>query len=249
MGGSAGTGPSGGAAGTGGPYSGCGISPKATTTLLYTTLDNDTAITKPQVGKTPGTFNTVPLNDFVSNGTCASAIQIDNSGEYVIYPAPGNISFKRGTIDFWYRPNAGHADGIKRPLVRVMGPVSQTPSLEVFKGIDSNFKVQFSNPTADASAKSTLTAIAPPYYAFSASVWTRITVTWDFSVQQYEPSVRVFFDGAEPSSYFSLALGPFEVDPPQQTDQIVIGAATSIGTVFANGAIDDFKIYDSPIAP
>ncbi|HUW21745.1 MAG TPA: LamG-like jellyroll fold domain-containing protein [Candidatus Bathyarchaeia archaeon] len=66
--------------------------------LLYTTLDNLSAVTSPEVG----TGGNISGGSFVS-GKVGNGYQADATGEYGYFPLTGNVNAQRGTIDFWYK--------------------------------------------------------------------------------------------------------------------------------------------------
>lgn len=247
--GDAGASGSAGTAGAAGQAPGCGNTGAETNTLLYTTLDSHDAVITPLIGQGAGTYATVPPANFVASGKCANALRIDAVGEFVAYPLIGNIHFDRGTFDFWYRPITAHTDGVKRTLVRTTSIAMSGGGVEVFKAPNNSFQVLFARPVQDGGVSSVLTSVASTHYAFVPGIWQRITVTWDFTVAQAVPSVRIYFDGAEPSSYFTQAQGPFVIGTPMQSDQLVIGAVNGSGDSFTNAVLDDFKVYSIPIVP
>lgn len=122
-GGNGGSGASGGNGGGGGSTTACAAGVAAasgTGVLLWTTLDDDSAIAAPVVGFGPGKHN-----GMFEPALSADGLRIDADGEWLELPQTGgtsamaNVNLNSGSLDFCYRPNADHADDNNCMIMRV----------------------------------------------------------------------------------------------------------------------------------
>ncbi len=239
-GGSSGVGAAGGAGGSGATGGTCGVNQPGL--LLHSELNNLFSIENPakNSGSGGGTAKGVTFHA----GKCEKAVRIDATGERVEFPQPGNLDLKKGSVDFWYRPDTAHDDGAPRTFVITAGGTTAN-SMQIRKaGVASgnNFNVEF----RDGGDKYHKTSVAPDQYTFFAKQWIRIVVTWDLSVT--EQVVHVYFNGKEPKNYAAVAKGPLVISNPS-TGGFIVGTTIIKQDQPIGGLIDEFKVYETVIAP
>ncbi len=220
--------------------------------LLHSTLDDAGAVMNPAVGAGMGQVFTMPADDFVP-GLDGDAVYIDAGAEFIRFPqrANGNdnINFEQGTIDFCYRPDYDHTDGENHALFEARGSnMSGGGFIRVRKAAQNNansFQVLF----LEAGNMATFgeLAIDANDYAWTAGEWVRVTVSWDFTVGGNEQNLRAYLDGVELIDP-DPPLGPQNMPSPGNMGNIFVGFF-NMNDWPASGAIDDFKLYDSALAP
>ena len=220
--------------------------------LLHTTLDDAAAVMTPVVGQGAGQVNTNPADDFVPalNG---DGVNLDEGGEFVRYPQQANggdnIDFTQGTIDFCYRPDYDHTDGQNHALFEAQASMQSGGGfLRVRKAAMNNNNTlqvlyrepgmggQFGEFNAD-----------PSDYQLLAGEWYRITVSWDFTVGPQVQNIHLYIDGVEVIDN-SPPTGPAQMPTPSPNEFVSVGVFTGQQWP-ASGVVDDFKLYDSALAP
>jgi hypothetical protein len=218
--------------------------------LFHSTLDDLNSVTNPAVG-IGGTVTTNPANDFVA-AQSGNGINLDAPSELVNVPQANgngmNIDPGQGTIDFCYKPYADHDAGGERALfettddgngwmrARISG--SNADSINVLV-MDSN--QQFDEIQIDGAD-----------YSMNADEWYRITISWDFdTVGPNDPNFHIFLDGVELTVKTYNSFGPKPTAAANANGSLEIGAfiRTNNPDWVADGVIDEFKVYDSPLAP
>jgi hypothetical protein len=149
--------------------------------LLYSTLDDVTAITAPAIGI--GGKTTLAATDFVSahvgNGAQFSHDDPDcKDPQVVTFPVTNgsvqNVELDRGELAFWYRPTYDAADfSRKRTLMIISIDGYNPPALR----LDTLAQLMFSAVEADWTAHSTATDYGAPLW--KAGNWAHIRATWD----------------------------------------------------------------------
>ena len=237
------SGGAGGSGGTGGGGFACG--PKASATaLLYTTLDDAGSITSPASGSGMGaSHSTTPTDDFLG-GACGSAIQLDETNEYVRFRQAMNFDYAQGTIDFYYQPSYASTDGNNHPLFGTSD--FSNGGIRIRKAAANNNN-NLQVIIVDASAGIHETQVAPADTPFSPGTWVRVTISWDSAAAGQ--AVRIYFDGVE-ATYVSTVNGGFPMPSARGDEFVYIGAFDDrMNQGPSSGLIDDFKIYGTVEAP
>jgi len=218
--------------------------------LLNSTLDDLAALQNPTRGTGVGaTVNTTPVNDFVS-AQIGNGIRIDASNEMAqflqISGGVQNVELDQGTIDFWYRPNSVHTDGVFRPLVSV-GPWATPGSIHIIKqnSFNSNgLGVQF----RDAAGNVWETDVPDTGYNFTPGTFVNVRATWDFTVAAGVRNIHVYLNGVEAPMLF-MTTGPRTMPAESATRSIYIGNRGDASGFFGNGVFDALTIYPTAIPP
>lgn len=213
--------------------------------LLWTTLDDASAVTMPLVGDAAeATSTTMPANDFVPTPQ-GGGVRIDEMGEYVRYRQiadAANIEFDRGTIEFWYRPDYDSADGQRYRLVATDG---STSGLRIRKAMTDRFAMVL----FDATGMEHITSVGPLDYQWSAGQWIHIRVTWDTLGSPGSPAVHIYFDGVEVPQYDEVAAAGITMGDEEPSGWLYIGARSDGTPSVASGILDEFIVYDEPVPP
>jgi len=85
-------------------------------------------------------------------------------------------------------------------------------------------------------------------YSWAANQWIQMRVTWDFAAAAGVQSTHIYLNGIEPSYGFNTLKGPLTMPQESATQYLYIGNR-STNTPHANGIIDEFVVYDAPVAP
>ncbi len=249
-GGSAGAG-AGGAAGSGGAGGAptCDAGSRPGGVLLHTTLDSRMAIGSPAAGAGTGAFVTMPNNDF-RPALVGDGIRLDQANEEVTFPqrvgSASNIDFVAGAIDFCYLPDYDHADDVNHALFTNTN--FSAGGIRIRKAGASNnnaFQVILTDTSGGGFAGQT--EIPVGNYRLQTGVWTRVTVSWDFTVGMNERNVRVYFDGAE-ATPSTTSNGPLTMPAASTTESIVIGRFAG-QTWNPLGVLDEFYVYGRAVVP
>ncbi len=220
--------------------------------LLHSTLDDLDSVTTPAVGAGSGQVMTMPADDFVP-ALDGNGIYIDEGSDVLGFPqranGNNNINFEQGTIDFCFRPDFDHTDGLNHALFDARAPMNAGGGfIRMRKAAMNNnntFQVLFLEP-GDMGTFGEL-AIDPNDYALNAGKWVRITVSWDFTVGPNEQNLRVYFDGVELIDP-DPPLGPQTMPSASNNRSMFIGHFPNNDWP-AFGTIDDFKLYDTALVP
>ena len=224
--------------------------------MLYTTLDNQSAVTSPQTGSGSGAIiSTVPLNDFVA-ARVGSGLHADAIGERVVYRQTDgqtqNVELDRGTIEFWYRPAYNNNDNNKYTIVGTGNWLSTGGSspgaIHLGKHNSSNnngiFLIFY-----DANNVRWEHDVAVTDYSWRAGDWLLIRLTWDFGVAAGQQDLHLYINGNELRLTGQVARGPQPVPAERQDQFIYIGSRDLGGVIIPNGLYDEVRIWDRAVPP
>ena len=189
-------------------------------------------------------------------GLVGQAALWDSSRDYARYQQVGsgggqNIELDQGTIDFWYRPNYDESLNEERRIFGVGAESFGDPGFRLrhssggtsreleFFMTDGNLAFQFSR--IDSSA-----------YDFVPGEWIHMRVTWDTQVAAGVPVMRMFLGTKQLTEvvYEARATGPINLGAEDAGMGIYIGAWDDGNQGDnADGAIDEFRIYDQVLIP
>ena len=224
--------------------------------LFYSTLDSLASLTSPSTGTGSGaSVVTTPANDFVT-GQTGSGLQIDTASEYGrIQQTNGstqNIELDKGTVDFWYKPNYAHTDGIRYALFTIGDmSIAGTSRILLTKGAASNANaLQVLVWNGSGVNQGGNFTVASTDYSFTPGVWVNMRLTWDFTVASGVRNTHLYINSQEPTTSGGTT-GPVSMGAESTSNYVYIGnrATNSSGGDYANGVIDEFKIYDSALTP
>jgi hypothetical protein len=223
------------------------------TPLLYTTLDNAAAVTRPVYGSGTGArVVSFPSNSFVP-ALAGGGVELDADGERVTYPqienGVKNIELDRGTMDFWFRPNFASDDNLKYTIVGTGNWTSIKPkgSLHFGKHNKSNFNKLFLI-FFDANGVRYEHNVTTADYAWAAGSWQHITITWNFRNAPGAQNLHLYLNGRELPLSYQVSRGPQLLPAEQATQDIYIGSR-GLGSINADGTYDEFRIFDKVVRP
>lgn len=225
-------------------------SPQASAPLFYTTLDNATSVSAPANGAGAGAvIQTTPANDFVT-GQTGNGIRIDAAGEYVRFQETDstiqNVELDAGTVEFLYKPNYAHTDGVFHNIFAIGDP-NLTGRFRLFKagsGMGNELRFEL----RDAVGTWRYTNVPSTKYSWSGGQWVKVRVTWNGQAASGAQNIRIYFDDIE-KGYGTVSTGPFSMPAESSVQYIYIGAGSSNTTANASGVIDEFKIFAGAIPP
>jgi glucose/arabinose dehydrogenase len=218
--------------------------------LLHTSLDSLAAVQTPVRGTGSGSsVNTSPANDFVS-AQVGNGIRIDAANEAVQFLQTSggtqNVELDQGTVDFWYRPNSSHTDGIFHPLVSI-GAWATPGSIHIMKQNAANengLGVQF----RDAAGNVFETDVPETAYNFTPGTLVHIRATWDFSVAPGVRNVHVYVNDVEAPMIY-VTTGPLTMPAESATRFIYVGNRGDASGFNGNGVLDELSIYPTAFGP
>lgn len=223
---------------------------ESTTPSFFSTLDDIDATRSPVYGAA-GFFDpvsTTPAHDFVPGYLCAG-VRIDEPTDWLGFARKQgpvvNYNTARGTLDLWWQPLWDHTDGIDH-LLFTSG--SAGSGFQIWKRGAADDNSLAITVRDDQGGDGGTTAVASADYILSSGVWTRLRVTWDFTVGAGERNVRIYLDGVElPASYGTPATGPVSTDPAGPNETLLFGRW--VGEPATGYVVDEIRLYDEPIAP
>ncbi|MEQ9324294.1 MAG: hypothetical protein RIF41_34340 [Polyangiaceae bacterium] len=252
-GGNGGTGAAGGNGGSGGgPSTACAAGEAAASgngVLLWTTLDDDSAVATPNVGFGPGK-HTGTFEPALS----ADGLRVDADGEWLEFPQTGgtasmpNVDLNTGSLDFCYKPNADHTDDADRMIMRVP---TMAGGLRFRKAGGANgnalqFIVVFSNGGPVGFVE---WVVPSTDYTMNADEWYRLTATWSFGTTS---EVKLYLDGVELAVQAPAIAPPISLPTPDTMRPFVIGTDFDDQMMprwNIDGVVDELVVYDNPIVP
>lgn len=212
--------------------------------LLWTTLNDAAAVVEPVVGdSTEASVSVAATSDFVST-PWGGGFAVDAAGDWVRYrqvAGVANIEFDRGTIEFWYRPDYDHVDGM---LHRLFSTHESVSGIRARKNANGRFVVLL----VDQRGVEHITAVDPSDYGWSAGQWVLVRTTWETGSDGSQ-AVRVYFDGDEVRRYVSIAGADVTMGPEEVGGWLYLGARSDTASEVANGIIDEFYVYDEVRVP
>jgi hypothetical protein len=225
------SGGSGGASGgSGGSVATCGDI-LMSAVLLYTTLNDKESIEQPAIIAGNGSGYPGPGNTHV-DGQCGSALRVDEKTDCAKFPAPGNIGFNLGTIDFYFRPNFQKADNQVHYLFTLSDMFMELKK----SGAPENALVLGMKGTPLAS-------IPTAKLTFVQGQWTRVTVTWSNFAGNF--TTKIYLDGAE----LGMTTQAYPTGDAGLPQYMYIGNYQCNHASHGMGDFDDFKIYDKVVLP
>jgi hypothetical protein len=223
------------------------------TPLLYTTLDDASAVSHPVYGSGVGArVVSFPSNSFVP-ALAGGGVRLDADGERVTFPqvvnGVKNIELDRGTMDFWFRPNFASDDDIKYTIVGTGNWTSIKPkgSLHFGKHNQSNFNKLFLI-FFDANGMRFEHEVSTADYHWSAGSWQHITITWHFRNARGAQNLHLYLNGRELPLGHQVSYGPQLLPAEQATQDIYIGSRGQ-GNINTDGTYDEFRIFDKVVLP
>ena len=210
--------------------------------LWHSTLQDAAAAETPDVGT-----GAVVTGASAAAGRFGQGLLFDAVGELVDVISSGDIDVNRGAVEFWYEPAYDHADGLAHRLwgYRVDADHQLVfRKLQAAQGESLSFEL-WNGPTA--ATDHTTVRIAPGTFSFRAGEWVHLRVTWDKDAPLGQEA-RIFVNGVE-LAHTDLAndWNPLPASWPDG-GTLRLGADSN-GTSSANGVIDEFHLYSSPVAP
>lgn len=225
----------------------------AATPLLYTTLDDAAAVSRPVFGSGVGaTVVSVPSNSFIP-AMFAGGVQLDANGERVSYPQVANgvknIELDRGTMDFWFRPNFASDDNVKYTIAGTGNWTSIKPkgSFHFGKHNLSNYNKLFLI-FFDANGVRYEHNVTTADYHWNAGSWQHVTITWNFRNRREAQNMHLYLNGRELPLSHQVSRGP-QLLPPEQPGQDIYIGSRGQGNINADGTYDEFRIYDTVVPP
>jgi len=168
-----------------------------------------------------------------TDGIVGRAGEFDK-GNKLIYSARENLRKKRGSLCFWYRPNYTPDRQTNHCMFRENGPQPAGENAMWFWiwGLRVRFDLR------DAGDRYALRGMSD----WKPGTWHFLAVTWECGVSR-----KVFVDGDYARSTGDSAKGFGALNwETKEYDEFFVGS-NGRGVV-ADGAIDEFKIYDRPLS-
>jgi hypothetical protein len=209
-------------------------SPLIATTLLYSSLDDPTALTSPGIGQGDTSENLL-ASDFVQ-GQTGNALAFVREGLYVVFPVSTgsgqNIDLNQGEAEFWYCPNydSTTVTNPRMVLFRVALDASNPPALELGAGTNLSLSVT----DAQWNTVSTASRYAAPLW--KAGEWVHIRATWDNTLST--DSLQIYVNGERKDR--DHIAGGWNLGTDTAKLKIHLGQAG--GFLIADGAIDELFI-------
>ncbi|OGQ22090.1 MAG: hypothetical protein A2138_17275 [Deltaproteobacteria bacterium RBG_16_71_12] len=219
--------------------------------LLFSTLDDHEAVVEPVYGAgSIGGIQTTPPEHYVPGVAC-NGVQLDAPTDSVGFPkffgGTYNFDHDTGTLDLWWRTDWDHTDGVEHILFTTNG-VYQVGGLQIVKGGAADGNALRVIVIDEDGAFVGETSAAADDYALSAGVWTRLRVTWEFTVAVGERNVRLYLDGGElPASHGTPTTGPVAMPAVGPNESLLFGRYPPEPPT--GYAIDEVRVYDQAIQP
>ena len=181
-------------------------------------------------------------------GIRGKALKMSGAGAMLCYAIAGNLSLKRGTITFWYRPLWETPSREKIPIRSLFS--TDRPSAKRGSG-DLTIFAWSTNVRADINAvpdrKKGLNLLEP-------GRWSHVALTWennDYTL--YVDGVAAAAGRAHDARNLMLRPGVTFPHPARPADfarikNFYIGSDAPGNRAAADGLIDEFKIYDGPLS-
>ncbi|MBU1110703.1 LamG domain-containing protein, partial [Patescibacteria group bacterium] len=177
--------------------------------LWYSSCESISAISTPDVGTTYSTA-TIESDDIVP-GKYGNGFRVNASDDEIeITDISSNFDQINGSIEFWFKPNWSHTDGLLHHLFRARDAVTgDYLVLSKENAVDGNDLFVYGEQGA---ADYFHTLIAPTDYSFTAGEWVHLRVTWDSGASSGE-TLRIFINGQEPThSHNDDFKNTFDID-------------------------------------
>jgi len=216
------------------------------TLLLYITLDNSSSVTSPQTGTGAGA-SLAGTPTFVA-GQVGQAMNIDANQEYARFQLMDgvrqNAELTKGTVEFWYKPNYNHNDGLRHNIFSI-GSFGSPGSITLVKGGGNELGLFYFDSTGTGKEAS---EISGSNYSWTAGQWVKIRATWDFTVSSGIQNTRIYLNDTE-RTYGFTTTGPVSMPAESMSQHIYIGNRSTTDGNHADGVFDEFKIWSGALAP
>ncbi|MBO9540126.1 hypothetical protein J7643_05985 [bacterium] len=161
------------------------------------------------------------------------------------FPTGGNFNRAKGTFSLWFKPSWG----IESTTTRYLFEISQPNARFVLTYGNPNTgladKLYFyvsDNTASEAQTRRVGIDRAELEQVLRPGQWHHVACTWDAATGQ----VRFFLQGKEYGSFQTGNPASFNFGDP---GNLMVGAAISGTSLFANSVIDQFRIYDGVLSP
>jgi hypothetical protein len=204
------------------------LAPFAQELIWYTTMQNATRITGPDVGSA-GAINNGPLT--YSPGKYGMGALINGANQSVTFD---NTSFNvvEGMVEFWFQPTWLHTDNTSHVLWFNQGSSGEFFLIE--KTATNNLEFGISNGV------NTRVRVLSANYSWLAGEWVHIRVTWDESAPA-GARLHLYLNGKEP--IFSYQTGPFTSAGMNMVTNWI--GNSPVGNQQIAAVVDEFHMFSS----
>ena len=220
--------------------------PFADDLLWHSTLESEAAVTSPDVGTggTVPTWSGAPYDGAKATpatGKYGQGYLFDAGGEQVVMTSSGDVDYRYGAVELWFKPNWNHDDGVEHRLWTYQVDIDH--QLFLRKRLTNNLQLMI----LDGPVDFTSTSVNPVNYSWRAGDWVHLRVTWDKDAASGLQS-RIFINGIEVNHFHTgIDYNPAPGDWPDG-GTFRLGVDTN-GDSPADGVIDEVRVYSSPTAP
>jgi hypothetical protein len=202
----------------------------------HSTLQGGAAVNAPDVGAA-GTYNGTTSFSAGRNGNAAL---FDAAGESVSFGSgSGNFDKMRGALEFWYRPNYAHTDGVRHVLWQTFGDATHYMVFEKTAGAGNQLLFSINNGGVLTEIR-----VASTDYRWAADDWVHLRATWD-ATAALANQLHIVVNGVEPAHTVPAAA----YDDTTMTVGTNYIGNDSTGALPASGLIDEFHVYIGPQGP
>ena len=208
-----------------------------TTTLLYSTLDDQNAIVQPAAGV--GGKTNLTETDFVSGHNGKGAQFKLGQGTFISFPMQQgeqhNVDFAQGEVEFWYKSNFVAGGDTSYRKFFLIGSHENHRGILLYVGDGTLILlVEGSGPIY----REIVTGEAWKAPLWKAGQWVKIRVRWDAA--KASDALQIYVNGNKVDGH-SDDPGGWDLQP-EDGDAIYIGGADEHGADPADGVIDEFFI-------
>lgn len=216
----------------------------------YSTMNNITAVTTPQVGEIPGVFSGA---SFVPGPAgFGAATYYDAAGKSIyVEGLPGvHYSLNEGAVEFYYKPDQAATYNSEINLFSIRQDDDE--EIRLFKKDNSgNDLLTFSYLCGPSCGGEETIALSDYQSSWQVGEWVFVRVTWDDNPSLIAgEQLKIFLNGVQPdhTDQAEKIIGDNITTDPNPPI-VYIGNRTEDGANPALGAIDEFKMYTTTVVP
>jgi hypothetical protein len=178
----------------------------------------------------------MPSGVTIVPGKDGNGVLVQNGGSFLSYRATGKINFRKGTIEFWVKPNWNGADDVGYKYFFSAGTSDNQREFSLYKyPINSSLQMDFKDRPTNVDSQPWFRSIGD----WTLGTWHRVRFYWDLD-QHY----AIYEVDGQYGKYQDLGSFPFSALP----DTFFIGSRYSKGGQ-ADAVIDNLKIWDQSLLP
>lgn len=209
----------------------------------YSTMDSSSDVTNPIEGSSAQVLNGV---DFVTDSYPIGddefyeikSARFDANNEVIKINNPiknTDYNLEKGTVEFMYSPLEVHTTDKEMTFFSVYGDENNKIEFKKLNDVDDSLSLKYiCEYCGDAEIK-----VSGADYSFGAGDWVSFVLNWNAFASPGE-QLSILVNGEVLPSIKQGSVNPGSIIDPSA---IFIGNSSPTGTNYANGKIDEFKIY------